>query len=139
MKSTLLAIAFLISGSAFARTSGAHIHFQKDSTWVNALYSRTLCLNSATDTYEATISVCVEWRNEDGDRDCVQRGTKMAFQPRVSTRQRCARYSNDDCKAYETVAYVQSPERNVTIYDNEDQVVGTKMVTVPFCAGSAGK
>ncbi|MCO4794006.1 MAG: hypothetical protein KC493_09850 [Bacteriovoracaceae bacterium] len=133
---TLILLAVLFSSTAFASVTGDKIHFQSDSTYVSAVFSKTLCLNG--DTYEAMITKCMEWTNDD-DRDCVRYGKVFATQPMNSTRQRCAQYSGGDddrCREWVTVPYVQSPVRTVKWYrdsDNKDVLIRTEIVTVPAC------
>lgn len=135
MKS-LIVLAALASTSAFASVQG-HIHFQKASTWVNAYYSKSLCLDGKT--YKATISTCLKYeRDSDDDRRCVKRGKINVTQPMVSTRLRCNGYSNgsdEDCTSYERVAYVQSPNITVKFFggDDNDQLIRTEEITVPAC------
>ncbi len=129
MKSLIAALA-LVSTSAFAGSVVGHIHFQSESTWVNAYYSKTLCLDG--DTFRATISKCLKWSNGD-DRRCVKRGKVQAAQPQASTRQRCASYSDDSCTSYVTVPYFQSENITVKFYDNDDNLVKTEDITVPSC------
>ncbi|MCR9204352.1 MAG: hypothetical protein NXH75_07240 [Halobacteriovoraceae bacterium] len=129
MKSLIAAIA-LVSTSAFAGNVVGHIHFQSESTWVNAYYSKSLCLDG--DTFRATITKCMEWSNGD-DRRCVRRGKVQAAQPQESTRQRCASRNDDTCTEWETVRYFQSENVTVKFYNNDDDLVRTKNITVPAC------
>lgn len=130
MKSFIAAV-MLLSTSAFAGNVVGHIHFQSESTWVNAYYSKSLCVDG--DMFKATITKCLRWENEDGDRTCVRRGKVRATQPMVSTRQRCARFSDDRCVSYETVRYEQSRNVLVKFYNNSDDLVRTETVRVPDC------
>jgi len=131
MKS-LIVLAVLASTSTFASVVG-HIEFQKASTWVNAFYSKSLCLDGKT--YKATVSTCLKYENQGGDegRVCVKRGKKNISQPMVSTRLRCNGYSSDDCVSYERVAFVQSPNITVKFFNNQDDLIRTEEITVPSC------
>ena len=129
MKSLIAALA-LVSTTAFAGSVVGHVHFQSESTWVNAYYSKSLCLDG--DTFRATISKCLQWSNGD-DRRCVRRGKVQASQPQESTRQRCASRSEDGCRAWETVRYYQSENITVKFYDDDNNLVRTKNITVPSC------
>ena len=134
----LLVLLALVSTSAFAlpfnadSMRGDKIHFQKESTWVNSYYSKSLCFDGAD--FHATIRKCAEWTNDD-DRRCERYKMVQATQPQESTRQRCARRDNDDkgCTEWETVRYFQSEHRTITFLDEDDHVVGTKKITVPSC------
>ncbi|MEC7275899.1 MAG: hypothetical protein VXV96_06230 [Bdellovibrionota bacterium] len=127
----LIVAAALLSSSAFAGSIVGHIHFQSASTWVNAYTSKSLCLDGST--YRATVNKCLRYERDGGERTCVRRGKVAISQPMESTRQRCARMSDDTCVSYETVRYVQSPNVLVKFYDNDDNLVRTKTVTVPSC------
>jgi hypothetical protein len=129
MKSLIAALA-LVSTSAFAGSVVGHVHFQADSTWVNAYYSKSLCLDG--DTFRATITKCVKYSNGD-ERRCLERAKFQAAQPQSSTRQRCARFEDDNCAEYITVPYFQSENITVKFYDNDDNLVKTKDITVPSC------
>jgi len=135
MKLIALLATLLSFSSAFAYTSvsGDKIHFQSESTYVSAVFSKSLCLDG--DTYEAVINKCVEWTNND-ERRCVRNIKITAYQPMKSTRQRCAEFGggdDKDCTRWETVAYVQSPVRTVKFLDEDDRVIKTQKVTVPAC------
>lgn len=136
MKNLVIGLALLSSASAFAERdtyfTGDKIEFQKNSTFVSALYSKSLCLNG--DTYEAIINKCVEYTNDD-ERRCVKTIKIKAFQPVESTRQRCAEFGgrdDDRCVEWETVPYVQSPVRMVKFYEGST-VVRTQKVVIPAC------
>ena len=132
MKSLIAALA-LVSTSAFAGPVVGHVHFQADSTWVNAYYSKSLCLDG--DTFRATITKCVEFSSasNNDERVCLRRAKFQAAQPQSSTRQRCARYEEQNCVEYITVPYFQSENITVKFYDNKDNLVKTKNITVPSC------
>lgn len=133
MKALLASIVFLVSASAFGYMTGDKIHFQKDSTWVNSYYNKTICLNDQ-DVYEAVVSICTKYvNNGDDDRTCVRRGSKKIYQPMVSTRLRCANWSNDNCSDWERVDYVQSPNRTVSFYNDSDDLLKTVSYTIKAC------
>lgn len=127
---TLVAALMLFSASVFAGNVVGHIHFQAESTYVNAYYSKSLCVDG--DVFKATITKCLDWSRGD-ERRCLRRGKVQATQPMISTRQRCARFSGDSCRAYETVTYKQSRNVLVKFYNNSDDLVRTEMVRVPDC------
>jgi len=134
----LLLIAALFASTANAYVTGDKIHFQADSTFVSAAFSKTLCLNEETENYEATITKCVEWTNDD-DRDCVEYGKFFAVQPMESTRQRCARFGGGDddrCMVWITVPYIQNRVKTVKWYRNNDddsQPYKVTTVRIPSC------
>lgn len=143
MKALLAAMAFIVSATVSAGTfeymTGDKIHFQKDSTWVNSYYSKTICLND-NDTYEAVVTVCTKYDSNHSDANCTQYGKKRIFQPMVSTRLRCADWGRENCNDWERVAYVQSPKRTVKFFDRGDQLVNTVTYTIKSCSGAtAGK
>ena len=132
----LLLLAALFSSTAFGYVTGDKILFQKDSTYVSAAFSKSLCLNG--ETYEAMIRKCFEWRTSDDDRRCVDWRKVKAFQPMHSTRQRCATFGGGDddrCTSWVTVPFYQSPERTVTYYNNNDDndIVKVEEITIPNC------
>ncbi len=137
MKGLILAVALMASAAASAGVSGDKIHFQSISTWVSAVYSKSLCLNG--DTYEALVNKCVEYRNAgDGDRICTRSVKAKAFQPMHSTRKVCARWTGRDdsnCVEYKVVPYVQKRVRTVTFYRDNDSgtPIRTQKVVIPNC------
>lgn len=130
MKKFLALALLFISVSASAYVTGDKIHFQKDSTYVSAVYSKSLCLDG--DTYRAVISKCLQWSNGD-DRTCLRTGKVRATQPMVSTRQRCAVQGEDRCQRWETVRYVQDPVRTVTFFNSNGDELKTETVIVKAC------
>lgn len=143
MKAILAAAAFLVSAAAFGNgyMTGDKIHFQKDSTWVNSYYNKTICLNDV-DVYEAVVTTCVKWNNgRDDDRNCMKYGKKKIFQPMVSTRLRCDSWGgrDSDCDSWVTVDYVQSPKRTVKFFDEGDQLKKTVTYTIKACGSSLQK
>ena len=126
-------LAFLVSLSAFGYMTGDKIHFQKDSTWVNSYYNKTICLNDQ-DVYEAMVSTCKKWVNSgDDDRSCVRYGKKKIYQPMTSTRLRCGDWDRDECDSWVRVDYVQSPNRTVKFYNDQDQLQKTVSYTIGSC------
>lgn len=130
MKSLIAGLA-LLSTSAFAGSVVGHIHFQADSTYVNAYYNKSLCQDGTN--FYATVSACTKWERNDGERECVKRGKKFISQPMTSTRLKCASYDDGDCVSYKKVSYTQSPAVTVKFYNNDDQLVRTEEVFVPSC------
>lgn len=142
MKNLILAISLFVAGTAQASLMpvGDKIEFQANSTFVSAVFSKSLCLNG--NTYEATINKCVEqrYRGDEEGFECVKFAKIQAFQPMKSTRQRCAEYTgkdDKDCAKWITVPYVQKPVRTVKWYrvsnDGSDDYVKTTTVTIPAC------
>lgn len=136
MKLAIISALALFSVVAQAESdsyiTGDKIHFQKASTWVSALYSKTLCL--AGDTFYAVSNQCVEWGG--GDNDYCRKFKKVTIsQPVNSTREVCVESSggeSDFCRKWKTVPYVQNPVRKVEFIEGS-RVVDTKIVTVKAC------
>ncbi|TNF26602.1 MAG: hypothetical protein EP319_13485 [Deltaproteobacteria bacterium] len=135
----LLIIAALFAGAASASVTGDKILFQKDSTFVSAAFSKTLCLNEEAAQYEAMVTKCIEWTNDD-DRNCLEYTKVFATQPQVSTRQRCAQFGGGDddrCMKWETVPFVQNRVRTVKWYRDNDGGDSTPYkvttVVIPSC------
>lgn len=141
MKMFIVALSFLglsIAGTANAATivAGDKINFQKESAFVSAVFSKTLCLNG--DVYEATITKCAKWQNDgQGERSCLETVKVQARQPMKSTTQRCAAYEGEagekTCVAWITVPFVQNPVRNVSFYNQDQELIKTATVTIPAC------
>lgn len=165
MKILIATIALLTLSSSYAKLQRGdmgyenvksvqgHILFQADSTYVNAYYNKTLCLDG--DTYKAVVSKCLEWgtpfRNGQRNRRshdsvCLKRGKVMISQPEVSTRQRCAAYDNETpfnrgdhrahngrCIKWETVPFVQSPDMTIKFFNQDNTLIKTEEITVPSC------
>ena len=110
--------------------SGGHINFQRNSTFVNALYSKTLC----HDTYEfRTMSmICKKW-SSDSDRECILKVLEEITQPLESTRERCKERSDRKCVEWETIRFYQSPDRTIKILDDSRNVIKIKKLTIPIC------
>ncbi len=121
-----------IAGGTDKFQKGSHIHFQSRSTWVNVLYSKTLCQTAYN--FEALVRECVRWkRDDDGGRKCVEYTKVQAVQPKESRRERCSRYEDDDCVAWIEVDYIQSPKKIVEIKDEDGNIKERKKVIVPTC------
>lgn len=110
---------------------GDKILFQRHSTFVNAHFSRSLCHDGFD--YEAMISKCVRWEKDDDNRVCVEKEIVKAYQPMDSTRQRCKKYEDGNCKEWEEILFFQSPNRIVEIKDEDGNVKKRKKVTIPSC------
>lgn len=132
MKSILLAMAFIFSGLASAYTTGDKIHFQRDGVYVNSVHNKSLCLDRSGN-YRATVTTCVKWEREQGDRNCVKWGKKTISQPMRSTRVRCSQRSGDECSTYTEVEYRQGRTRHVKYYNNNDDYQYTRKVNIPSC------
>jgi hypothetical protein len=132
----LLSIFLLFSiskaNSGVGGISGGHINFQRDSTFINVLYSRSLC----HDNYEfrAMSMKCVKWTRDDDGRTCEQREKFEISQPLESTRKRCdQRDSDGNCDYWKTIRFYQSPKRIVKILDDDDHVIEKRKVIIPLC------
>lgn len=133
MKSLVLALAFLAATVTHANVAGDKIHFQSDSTWVSAVYNKSLCVNG--NNFEALITKCVERTGGDSD-SCIRTIKVRATQPINSTRLRCDAFAGRDegtCRKWVRVPYVQKPVRTVSFYTDRDQLIKTVKVTVPAC------
>jgi hypothetical protein len=121
-----------IAGGTDKFQKGSHIHFQRNSTWVNVLYSKSLC--QTTYNYEATIRECARWEKDSGgSRKCVEYRKVSANQPKEGQRQRCKKREDDKCVQWITVDYIQSPKRIVEIKDEDGNVKERVRVIVPKC------
>lgn len=121
-----------IAGGTEKFQKGNAIHFQQHSTWVNVLYSKTLCQTDYS--YEAQLRECARWENSgNDDRKCVDWRKVDATQPKESTRYRCKRFEDDDCAEWIEVDYVQSPKRIIEIKDEDGYVKKRFKLTVPQC------
>lgn len=106
---------------------GGHINFQRESTFVHPVYSKTLCFDGSD--FHAQIKKCAEWGGGDDER-CVRYETIRAVQPSESTRERCAREGGRDggsCQKWETVPFVQSPIRKVDVIQGKHVVKQVKV------------
>ncbi|MCR9206392.1 MAG: hypothetical protein NXH75_17555 [Halobacteriovoraceae bacterium] len=120
-----------IAGGTEKFQKGSHITFLKDSTWVNVLFSRTLCHDRHD--FQAVVRKCVLWKREDDNRKCVEYEKVKIYQPKEDTRQRCDKYEDDTCVRWKRVPLVQSPKRIVEIKDNDDNIKDIKKVIIPTC------
>lgn len=134
-KSLLLVLAFWSLPSfpgGIGGYEGGSILFQRESTFVNAAYSSTLCLNRA-DVYEAVVHFCESQRTE--TESCRQLVRKRIFQPRVSTRLICADRSlrdGESCPQYTEVPFVQERERYL-VRRVDSRVVEERTFVIPYC------
>lgn len=131
----LVSLVILLSASYASAYDivGDKIHFQQDSTWVSALYNRTLCHDG--ETYYAEVSKCVEWGGRGGD-ECTRREKGPIFQPITSTRVVCKEYRgrDDRCVEWETIEYHQSPTMVVEFYSERgNRLIKKETITVPVC------
>ncbi|TNF26604.1 MAG: hypothetical protein EP319_13495 [Deltaproteobacteria bacterium] len=129
-------LALIISINAHAGVggiSGAMILFQDDSTFVNAYFDRSICHDGFE--YKAMINECTKYRNSRDDRTCERWSKKPAFQPIESTRMRCKSFagSDDDCREYEEVKFIQKPVRQVLIKDESGNILKKRKLTIPEC------
>ena len=120
-----------IAGGTEKFQRGNSIHFQEFSTWVNVLYSKTLCQNDYD--YEAVIRICKRWQNSGNDSTCSDWQKIVANQPKESKKFICKSYQEGDCKEWTEVTYVQSPKRIVEIKDDNGSVKKRFKLTVPQC------
>lgn len=133
MKMALITLIVLAASFAQAMVSGDKILFQRDSTYVSAVYNKTLCLDGQT--YRAVIAKCVSYSGGDNDR-CLRTAKVQASQPMHSTRKLCAetRGHGESCVRYKNVAFTQSPVRTVQFHDGDNnRVTKTVRVTIPAC------
>ncbi len=131
-----LILAMIISVNVQAGVggiSGAMILFQEDSTFVNAYLDRTICHDGFE--YKAMITDCVKYRDNGDDRTCEKRTKKLAFQPIESTRLRCKSFggSDDDCKEYEEVKFIQKPNRQILVKDESGNIIKKGKLIIPEC------
>jgi hypothetical protein len=130
----LLSIYF-ISLSAFAGVGGidgGSVHFQKNSTWVNMVYSKSLCYKNKT--YFAPSKKCLKWENSGSDdRTCVKEVMITMTQPEKSTYLRCAKYEDDRCVKWDIIDYHQKPSRLVKFKDEDNRVIRIEKLRVKSC------
>jgi len=131
MKSLILValIGFSSANAGIGGASGGHVNFQRESTFVSPLFSKSLCFDGVD--FHADVSKCVKWSNDD-DRDCLEKVKVHAVQPQESTRERCDKYNDNRCELWKTVPFIQSEVRKVDIIEN-DRVVANKFVKVKQC------
>lgn len=119
-----------IAGGTEKYQKGSQINFQKYSTFVNALYSRTLCHDGHD--YHAKITKCAVWSNDD-DRTCLEREKIEAVQPMESKRFRCKKKEDDDCVEWIEVDFIQSPKRIIELKDDDGNIKKIEKVVIPQC------
>ena len=110
---------------------GGSVHFQKDSTWVNMVYSKTLCYKDKA--YFAKSRKCKKWERHSDDRNCVKYANTIITQPEFSTRQRCKTRDDDGCKLWETITYHQKRDRVVRFKDEDGHILRTEKLRVKAC------
>lgn len=119
-----------ISGGTDKFQRGVHIEFQRESTFVNAQFNRTLCTDGVD--YFAKFRKCMI-RSNDDDAECLRTDIIEAQQPVVSERQRCKSYDSDGkCLKWITVPYIQSPKR-IFIPNREEDNRKEKKIVIPKC------
>ena len=119
-------------GSAFGKIGKGPILFQEDSTHVNPLYNRTICL-TGDDYYRANIQRFVYERpgHDDSNYELVP---DVIFQSRVSMQNKCFRRDNDGkCRKSEWVRFVQPRDRIIEVRNGGDDVVDRVQVRIPRC------
>jgi IMP dehydrogenase/GMP reductase len=129
----MISVCAGVGGIAGGNTSfqkGSHVLFQRDSTWVNVLYSRTLCHDGHD--YEAIVKKCAIYEPGD-ERKCKRFEKYKAFQPIDGLRDRCKRKEDDTCVEWETVRFFQSPKKIVEIKGNDDEIKKVEKVIIPKC------
>jgi len=131
MKSLILValIAFSSANAGIGGASGGHVNFQRESTFVSPLFSKSLCFDGVD--FHAKVKKCVKWTNDD-ERRCIESETIEAVQPQESTRERCDKYTDDGCQLWKTVPFIQSEVRKIDIIE-DDRVVANKFVKVKEC------
>lgn len=135
MKAVILSLIFLASlaHAGVGGMQGGHVTFQRESTFVSPLFSKSLCFDGSD--FHAEIRKCAKWDLSDDDAKCVRYEKVKAVQPMISTRQRCDQYGGRDdgrCLKMITVPFIQKPERKVQIVE-DDQVIKEIMVKVKDC------
>ena len=137
---------FSLSALAFSRGGGVggfeggSIHFKRNSTFVNVMVNKTLCLNSQ-DSYQAMVSK----RRTPEERS---RGVKppkwnekmMIYQPRVDLKEVCRRGAprfgrDQECRDHdkEWVQSIQKRDLRVLIRENDRGAGKEIIVRVPDC------
>jgi hypothetical protein len=110
---------------------GGSVHFQKDSTWVNMVYSKKLCYQDQT--FYAPGKKCLKWERDSDDRRCVKSVKTLMVQPEYSTRMRCKKRDDDRCIEWEVVKYHQKRDRVVRFKDEDGHVIKTQAFRVKGC------
>ena len=83
--------------------------------------------------YDIIKCKCLRYERNGGERTCVRRGKVAISQPMESTRQRCARFEEDECVEYERVPLKQSPKRILEIKDRDGSIKKLKKHVIPNC------
>ncbi|MCF8059769.1 MAG: hypothetical protein K9K67_10755 [Bacteriovoracaceae bacterium] len=120
-----------IAGGTEKFQKGSHINFQKVSTFVNVLFSRSLCHDNYE--FEAMVNQCNLWVNDGDGKKCEEWIKVKAYQPIESKRSRCKRYEDDTCVEWIEVDFVQSPRKIVEIKDEDGNIKEIKRVIIPKC------
>ncbi len=137
---TLVVLAFSSTAFASSMITGDKILFQKESAFVSAVYSKSLCFDGSA--FHATVKKCVKYdSNSSDDRgDCRQYASVDAVQPAKSVRQVPVYESGSDDSmiiGYKNVALNQSSTLNVKEYrqssDGSNDLIRSYSVTVPSC------
>lgn len=122
-------IGFSSAHAGIGGASGGHVNFQRESTFVSPLFSKSLCFDGVD--FHAKVRKCVKWTQDD-ERRCEETIIIEAVQPQESTRERCAKVTEDGCDLWKTVPFIQSEVRKVDIME-DDKVVGNKFAKVKEC------
>lgn len=119
------------AGAGIGGIDGGSVHFQKNSTWVNMVYSKKLCFKN--DSFYAPSIKCTKWKNDGDRRKCVKQKPIIMVQPKYSTRQRCKKMEDDKCVKWLTVPLVQKPDRVVKFLDDDRRVIRVEKLRVKSC------
>lgn len=140
MKALLLILAVLTSTTAHGGefTQFGKILFQSASTWVPG---NKTCVANGNIYHQELEAIPVERCNNDSKNNCPVELMQLE-QPIVSTRKRCAAYTDSDnktCAKWVTVPFKQGPELKVEIYDSEKDIEDNRSprkiirYTIPNC------
>lgn len=147
MNRLVILILAMFSLSAFANRGGVggfeggSIHFKRNSTWVNVMTNKTLCLNS-NDDYQARVSKrpTPEERSRRDYKPPRWNEKMMIYQPRVDLKQVCRRGAprfgrDEECRDRdkEWVPRVQKRDLRVIIRDGDRGAGKEITVRVPDC------
>lgn len=143
--SALMFSVFASAGeySGFSMTSKGYavyqmINFQSASTFVRA---NEVCQKNGNLYSTKSATVSVDYCNDHGSN--CKTVTKALVQPMNATAQRCAKFSNDECVAWETYALNQGPKAKISFYsdaksyEDGDAAVSTASFTLPVCGTAA--
>lgn len=119
-----------ISGGSTSYQRGSHILFQKESTYVSVIHSKTLCHNGQD--FRASIKKCLDYDLSDKGK-CLFYETKLAYQPIRSTKSLCVEQEDSNCITSKEVPFYQSPKKIVDIYGSGDSLKSKKKINVPIC------